>query len=255
MTTNNLHFELLGLSEKEKAVCLTLIDKEELVVSEISKRLKLNRTALYPVLEKLQDKGLIIEKKEILVKKYSLVTYKDITKIIKQRIEQLKELNNEMPKDLKKKESNTQKGLELYKGEQAIMLLANMVANSKGDVLYLGGLSGVEHILDEEYYYQDYLKKRRKNLDCDYMITDHTKSTIGYYFKESEMFTKRRFLPTNIKANGCVILFQNKCMIVQYKPSFQAIVFEDNSLIEIMKMAWGTLWKDLEGKNLPSSFS
>ncbi len=83
------------------------------------------------------------------------------------------------------------------------------------------------------------------------MISDYTKMTVNYFFKESGMFTKRRFLPPEIKVEGIFVLFGNKLVIAKYKPQILAQVIEDPGLVAVFKLAYMTFWNSLEGKNVP----
>lgn len=51
----------LGLSEKEAAVYMVLLESEHLSVADVSKKAKVNRTTVYPVLEYLMSKNLVRE--------------------------------------------------------------------------------------------------------------------------------------------------------------------------------------------------
>lgn len=51
----------LGLSEKETAIYLALLQYESASIQEIATKTKINRTTVYPVLESLQKKGLVSE--------------------------------------------------------------------------------------------------------------------------------------------------------------------------------------------------
>jgi len=57
------YLEDIGLSEKESLVYLTLLKVDNASVIDISKKTKINRTTVYPILESLSQKGLISEVK------------------------------------------------------------------------------------------------------------------------------------------------------------------------------------------------
>lgn len=61
---------LIGLTNLEVEVCLKLLNKKQAKVSELAKETKITRTQLYPLLEKLVEKGIIekIDKKVIMYK-------------------------------------------------------------------------------------------------------------------------------------------------------------------------------------------
>lgn len=55
------YLEEIGLSDKEAAVYLALLEVENAAISEIAKKTKVNRTTVYPVLQSLEKKGLASE--------------------------------------------------------------------------------------------------------------------------------------------------------------------------------------------------
>ncbi len=55
---NALDLQKLGLTEKESKAYLALLNLEETLVSEVSKRTQINRSLVYSVLESLSSKGL-----------------------------------------------------------------------------------------------------------------------------------------------------------------------------------------------------
>lgn len=58
------YLQEIGLSEKEAKIYLALLQVDRDTVQELSKRTKVNRTTVYPVLESLQKKGLVSEVQE-----------------------------------------------------------------------------------------------------------------------------------------------------------------------------------------------
>lgn len=251
MTTIIKELELLGLSEKESLVFQVLLERGRLSVSEIAKELKLKRPTLYSYLETLKNNGLVNE--EIFKGKrfYRPVSRPTLTKIIKSKAEGLKKLPD-IIKQLSFSKPSALSGVSVYHGKKGVLALGSEIASYEGEVFYLGSLEGISHIVGERYYEEFYNKTRRKKLGTDYMISDFTKMTVRYFHKESGMFTKRRFLPTDLKVDGCFVIFGDKLVVAQYKPEIIAYLLEDKGLTEIFKLSYLSLWKDLEGKNTPT---
>lgn len=255
MTTIIDYLELLGLSKKEKEIFLTLLKMGEMTAYQAHKHVSIQRTTVYPLLEKLIQKNLILEKVVGSKKLYAIVDAKSLEDLIETRVSGLKKLKKELPVFMKQFKSSTNaketQKTTIYEGEKGVLALANEVANFKGEVYCLGSLGGVNDILGEKYYDNFYNKARRKNLGTDYLISDWTKMTVKYFFKESGMFTKRRFIPANIKVDGGFMAFGDKLVIGRYNPEITAVVIQDRGLVEIFKLAYFSLWKDLENKNIP----
>lgn len=254
--TTNVNLEILGLSEREQQVYISLIENQPASAHKISKGLKIPRSLVYLYLEKLIQKGLILERNGARGKVYFPVKGKELNRLFDLNITNLKNIKKVLPRLIQKSvdSDSNPSGFSVYQGKAGIKLLGDLAVNAQGEMLFLGGLSEVDKILNEEYYIKKYAKKRRKKAgNFDYMISDWTRSTVNYYYQESELFTKRRFLPEKIKANGAVAIFEDKIVIAKYKPDFIAILIEDRSLVEIFKLAYFSLWKDLEGENIPAA--
>ena len=99
----------LGLSDKEASVYLILLQVDSMTVLEMSKKTKINRTTIYPVIESLEKKGLVSgvvnKKNEYMAESPErLETYVDRQKILleenanklKDIIPQLKSIQREM---------------------------------------------------------------------------------------------------------------------------------------------------------------
>ena len=86
----------------------------------------------------------------------------------------------------------------------------------------------------------------------DYMIsTWNSDMTVRLFYEESDLFTKRRFLPQEIQPKGCFAFYGNKLVIAYYYPEITLVVLEDKAMVQMFKMAYASLWSTLEGKNIP----
>lgn len=249
--TTNIDLKFMGLTDKEQRVYIALLEDQGISAHQVSKKLNIPRSLIYQYLNKLLVKGLIRENFNAKRRIFFPATGEDLTEILNANILGLKKIKQELPKLISKNKKVQEKsyGFDVYYGKSAIKLLADLVGTAKGEVLYIGGLSDISKFVDP--LYMQYTKKRRKNLNIDYRISDLNEGSIKSFFEESDMFTKRRFLPAGLKTNGCFAVYQDKILIAKYHPDFMAIVIEEPSLVDIFKLAYFALWKDLEGKNIP----
>lgn len=256
MTTLIRNLELLGLSEKEIKIFIALLEESNLTAYQIYKVLGFQRTSVYPLLEKLLQKGLILEKTEGNKKIYSTIDPESLKELVDSKVTSLNQFKKEIPDIIRQiKNQPNHKLIQkyvVYYGEKGILTIFEEIARFKGEVYAMGSLEGVSDFAGEKYYEQFYNKTRRKNLGVDYMISDWTKMTVNLFFKESGMFTKRRWLPAEIEIEGCYIIFGNKLVVSKYEPEIITFVIEDKGLVELFKLAYFSLWKELEGKNIPS---
>jgi len=134
----------LGLSEKESAIYIMLIQVDDASVIDISKKTNINRTTVYVVLESLEKKGLISEttigkkthyqaespeRLETYVQRQK-VTLDEQSKRLKDIIPQIKSIQ---------KEVGTKPIVKLYEGKEGIISLNEDLYenNDEGGTAYL----------------------------------------------------------------------------------------------------------------------
>ena len=95
-----------------------------------------------------------------------------------------------------------------------------------------------------------YTGPRRRNLKVDdYLISDWAASTIRRFHEG--MFSKIRFLPPEIEPKGCFVVYENKLIVGELFPKPSAFLIADQTMAEMFKIAFQSLWKDLENKYIP----
>lgn len=251
MTIVKENLKNLGLSDSEARVFELLLSRGSLGVSEIAKSLNLKRSTTYLYLQHLVAKDILVEEETKSKKLFKVVGKQNLEEIIKDRVKSLKELPDLISMLQSSKIASSSNGISVYRGKRGVLAVFNEIATFKGEVYGLGSLEGVSDFAGEKYYEEFYNKTRRKNLGVDYMISDWAKMTVKYFFQESGMFTKRRWLSPEIEIEGLYVIFGNKLSITKYEPEVITVLIEDKGLAEVLKLAYFSLWKDLEGKNLP----
>jgi sugar-specific transcriptional regulator TrmB len=161
------YLEDIGLSDKEASVYIALLQVDNDSVLDLSKRTKINRTTIYPLLESLQKKGLVSEiqvDKKVYYKAEPperLETFVERRKLSFE--EQAKRLKDVIPQ---------LKSIQRETGERPI-------------VKYFEGIEGVISSNEEFYSYFDDSK------ELNYLI--YPRDTVEEIFKDSRNhFVKRR---------------------------------------------------------------
>jgi sugar-specific transcriptional regulator TrmB len=246
---------ILGISEKEQLVYRTLLSTGSLSAREVAKATKIKRPTVYIYLENLKEIGLISETFSENKKYFKAVNPKALSQIVKSKMSELQILERNIPSLVEQLEEVTKsKDLssdQIYQGETGLRALVEEIANTKADTFFLGSNKNLEQIIPSDEWEKIYNRPRRKKMVNEYVITDYAKRSIQRYLEESGTFTKYRFLPPNYNFNAAFAVIGKKLMIIKFKPKLQIAVFEDQSLVAIFKLAFISLWKDLEGKNIP----
>lgn len=257
---NELTF--LGLSAKEQLLYMTLLESGTVSASELAKLTSQNRTLVYSYLGQLKQKGLILEIVHNNKKFFQATNPESLLQLTLNKMNQLKKIERNLPKiieqlkirvKVKKFENKTVK--KFYYGLTGMRALVNEIVSMEGDLYFLGSTKNFHKYFSPELAHKLYTKPRRKKLRTDYLITDWDDVEIKRFYEESGIFTKIRFLPVNYEPNGGLVILNNKIIIVQYSPQPYATIVEDESLASLIKLAFISLWEDLEGKNIPQPTS
>lgn len=133
----------LGLSDKEAKIYLFLLTVDESNAAEISKKTRINRTTIYPVVDSLIEKGLVQEinrNEKIYVR--ALSPEKIETYVEEQKIKLSEQ--SKLVKDMVPKFKAISRGLgerpivEYYEGKEEVLRSAkNMFVEGDGGILYV----------------------------------------------------------------------------------------------------------------------
>lgn len=244
----------IGISENQQKIYTTLLESGISSAVELSFLTGINRTTLYPNLKQLHEIGLVSEVMEENRKYFQAVHPRSLKKIISDRINELKKVEKNIPrlteKYLDSKKAIRKGSTKMFKGTASIPELIEKVAKSKTDIYFLGSIKGLQHTFGYDLMEKVYTGPRRRNLKInDYLISDWAESTIRRYHEG--MFSKIRFLPPDIEPKGCFVVYENKLIVGQFYPKPNAYVVEDQTMVEMFKLAFQSLWRELEGKHVP----
>lgn len=246
--------KVLGISGRQQQMYTILLGSGISSASELSFLTGINRTTLYSNLEELLKMGLISEVIEKKKKYYQAIHPRSIKKLIQYKIDELKKVEENLPRLIEQYKSLEKKSkvgsTKTVKGRAGIPELIEQVAKSKTDIYFLGSIKGLQHVFGYDLMEKVYTGPRRRNLKIDdYLISDWAESTIRRFHQG--LFSKIRFLPPDVQPRGCFVAYENKLVVGQLYPEPHAYVIEDETMVQIFKMSFILLWKDLEGKYIP----
>ena len=128
---------LVGLSEKEAKIYLELTKIGPVNANTLAKRLSIERTVTYNILNKLIERGLV---NYIVKEKRKLFNTADPENLLKP-IKEKEELLNEIIPKIKalKKVKPEETIVEIYEGKEALKTLFNIAIKIKEEILIFGG--------------------------------------------------------------------------------------------------------------------
>lgn len=241
-----------GLSDVEARVYYAALAMPNSSVDDISRRANINRTACYPVLEKLQKLGLVSK-----VKRNNKTVFKSsppqkildiiqekaagIEKIIPQ-LKTLYEVNRGKP------------DVKLYEGHEGMKTVLNMMLEEAREIFVFGDGNSFRRAIPG---WTDQWSERRakKGIKAKYLLKATSLAIdVGKQYRRSKTLkcrmTKYRVLPeaVEIEYNGFSV-YNNKAVIFIYEKEPLAIVIESYIVTNLMRSVFNILWNLAEKYN------
>jgi HTH-type transcriptional regulator, sugar sensing transcriptional regulator len=207
------------------------------------------RRAIYDILNKLIEKGLVTFTIEKGIKTYQLTHPRNLKEQIQKKQESLSELFNKLPLITEKFTAKKQKvHAEIYRGNKALQALINEMLEHK-ESFWIGGNSGVEQIgLEINLFFKRWDKRRVKQKATMYDLVDHGTYLEDYLPKDLKKHKRNYYkycqLPKNLKSPMVIIIFGNKvCQILWSKQPF-AFVLESKEIKDSFMKYFHYFWKE-----------
>ncbi len=250
----------LGLQEKEVKVYLTVLKLGSLPAQDIAFETGIKRTTVYLVLEKLKEAGLageIIEKnKKIFFAEKPeklLKIIQEKKKEIEKEEKQIKEILPQLQRILSGKEKTSKKEVRHYQGLEGIWNIAEDMIKTRKDHYSIVPGKMYDH-LGLARFLSDITKKRRQSGGTKaYMITDHHPQNLKFYREGDTDFREIRFFPEVEKFNSALVIYGHKIALISLQKPFSSVLVENEEIYLLVKFMFDSLWKELEGKNLPGA--
>ena len=248
----------IGLKEKEIKVYTAILKLGSVSAQNIAHETGVKRTTVYLVLEKLKQIGLVGEiiqknKKIFFAEKPDklLKIAQKKKKEIEKEEERIKEILPQLERILKNKTTEPKEEIRHLQGTEGTWNIIENILKSRKDlfVIFPGktyGHLGLSRILS------DVTKKRRQIGGTKaYIITDYHAHSKKLYREEDTDFREIRFLPAVENFDSGMILYDNKVALISLEKPFSSILIKNETIYALVKFMFDSLWKELEGKNLP----
>ena len=245
----------LNFSDKEIDIYLAALKLGKGSITELAKGARIKRPTTYVILEKFRDMGLIsfsVQKKKRI---FIIQKPERLLKIIEQEKEKIEEKEKELKKTLPKLKSLTKKEtlvpiIRYYEGKEGIWNILDDLMRPNQDCWMIASgrffdVLGINRVMKQV------IQKRPKIGGKVYIIADQHPEQIKLYKKKETMFREYRFLPETIDIDSSVYIYADKIALIFLKEPLSGIIIENKALFQVFKFMFDSLWKELEGKNLP----
>ena len=232
--------EEIGLEQEEAKIYLALLKLGPVSASDVSRETKIERTAVYRILEKLLDKGIANYFTENKVKRFNAVDPRKLLFQLEERYAEFEKMVPELER-LSNWEKPEGPRIEIYRGLKGIKAMIREIRIIREDYCVLVSEIKIpelnymfEHlmrILDEEGIKEKILVKE------------------GFEVKYKSKNTEIRYFPKEYAVQSTVGVGGNKVgMIISIDP-FVGIGIESEELAKTYKSNFDMLWKKAKKKS------
>ena len=244
----------LGFSSKEIDIYLAALKLGSTSFAELAKFARTKRPTTYEILEKLKEKGLISFSRKKGKKIFVVEDPEKVLRLIEQEKEEVLKKEEDVKNILPKLKALTKKDttmplVKYYEGKEGIWNIVEDLVGSKEEN-WIIATGKIYDILGLKQFTKRIVLKRRQSGVKLNIIADHHPGNIKGY-QANEYFREYRFLPGTIDLNSAVYIYDNKIALIFFKEPLSGIIIENKELFLVFKFMFSSLWKELEGKNIP----
>ena len=241
----------IGLSDKECAVLLVLLEKGSMYAAAIAKTAKLNRTTAYGILKELSGKGLASQIKRDGADQWQSIAPELLPGYIERRRDALTEsskaVENALPQiKLLRTKGKALPKVQFFEGVDGLkQAYEDTLENNKEKRLRdITGIDAAFNLFDAGWI-EYYLKKRAKlGVQCVDLVPD---TDWGHRSKldDEKYIRTTKFLPREHGFDAEVSIYDNKVGIFSYAENNPvAVLIEDDTISHMMKTLFDFMAKN-----------
>lgn len=239
-------FKKLGLSTKEIDAFLAMLELGPQPISVIAKQIKIPRSTMYLVLERLRKNGLVEEFSRSGIKYASCIEVDQIPQILEikqnrigQLIEEIKEITPELQKLENKMKISPM--TRLFEGKDAVQKLYESVLTAKEFYAYQNP-EKVKKFMPK-YYDEIPLKIAKRGIIARELLISNS-AAIEYKKKYQSARHRIRLLKSPITFSSDTIITEDRIIMISYgKSNLAAIEIYNQSLTETQKSLFMLAWE------------
>lgn len=250
----------IGLQPSEITVLMTLFEaKAALRVSLMSKKTKINRTTLYPILRSLSERGLVSSVEEGGVLAWRALRPNLLVDYIEQMQEKLKigiSKVREIVPFLEPKNAGRERkypSIQYFEGTEGIkkVVMDSIIANPSKTIYGFSGTDATYKLLGP--WVREYVKKRAAAGVRRYQIATDTSISREEQSRDAKENRRTHILPPGFPFEVEMATYEDKVHIISFAEDYPvAILIQDEKIAQVMKSLFSyidtQLEKDLNAK-------
>lgn len=234
----------IGLSEKEAAVYLALLELGSDTVQNIAEKSKVNRATSYVILDSLIKKGIVSTVEKGKKTYYAAESPQELIRLIKLEETELKERERELKSMLPQLKAmynlaENKPVVRFYEGKEGLKTMSDELfrVKDKKNVVMFYSVDAVENIFNKQERKEMSEERIKKGIQLKSIVAQKT----GDLFPAK--LSKRRIIPLEkYKFKSDIAIFDNKVRIASLGKNPSGVIIEDkdiaDSLRTIFELAW-----------------
>jgi sugar-specific transcriptional regulator TrmB len=245
------YLEHLDLSEGEAKLYLTLLETGPLIVRELARTVKINRTTAYMYLKQLEKKGLVM--KMVKGSRTQVAANKpreSLPHLVEQKIQQNMNMREELPDIIKtleealpKMPSSDDAEVKHYKGKLGVKKIYEEVLKSKEIRSYVN-IAEVLTVFPENAQLFDDANLSNPEMKMYEFVEDspEARERIALSKKRGRYFYK--ILPRNKKVQSTdILIYDGKVSIINLKDRINGVILYNKDLYHNFKLLFDIMWE------------
>jgi sugar-specific transcriptional regulator TrmB len=238
-----------SLSKEEESVFLCLLSFGEQTVSQIGKNSKTRRTTVYGILNKLLSKHLVIEIIKNKVKTYKLTEKENIKKLLDQKIQNTKHLQNSLDTVFSSLSltHNIKPEINFFSGKEGVQFVLNdLIIKRNIETESFWPIEKMLKVLGKDYF--KFLNKERIKRNI-YTRAIWPESQVidtdihPYLGSGEELLREIRVAPKHIDFSLGYWIYENNVAFISSNKETYAFIVRSEEFAQMMKTQWSLIWQ------------
>jgi len=223
----------LGLEEREIKAYLALIKNKGLTAFQISKEIRIDRTTMYDILERLIDKGIVSYSIVNKIKCYSALNPEELLTYFKEKYSSLKTILPELNRITQ--QSQEKVGCELFQGRDGLKTILKDLIDQGKDYKVIGIRKEYEEILG---FFNEQGILRLNGFDArEIAIVEK-----GARFKRLKN-GRYKYLNKKLLSPVTTLIYGNKVVFFIWVEPYFAVSVESSAFVKAQAEYFDLLWK------------
>ncbi|QQR55125.1 hypothetical protein IPG41_00925 [Candidatus Peregrinibacteria bacterium] len=213
---------MVGLTEKEALVYVTLLELGESLPSSVARKSLLKRPTVYVILEQLKKKGLV---SHVIKGKSLFYSPVDPTALVEDQARKLKNLEVILPEMLRLKHLyDITPQMSIFEGKEGIIQVMEDTLTTSGEILCWSNTDLAVNTLLKEYHPHYLAKKIQKKIWTRCLFL-YDSVGLGFKLRASEELREVYFIPKDrFLFENEINIYDNKMSIISHKDNVGVIL-------------------------------